>query len=300
MAGRRWPYSMAAAPIFALAMRGVALAAEGDAAEHARPSAELDANLEYASNYVFRGLNLFRKEDQAEHEGVLLPHLTWSAPGGDFALGYSAAYQVTGDNIQENVHAGVGRTQIMFLDYSFRPTSDWQFTPEVAMIAYPWARPAQWFLEVSGELRAQLFFDVALSVGYLFAVRPRPSPTDQVYLSLRASKSVALSKDLTFDFGVGAGVKLLRPHEASDDNKFDILLSEGFSYSLSDALYIGIRFAFAWTNLGARRDLDTGAAIRPGLFDELVPFWSVVIGAQISGSEKLVPNKDFSHRRSAE
>jgi hypothetical protein len=301
MAGLRLPYRcMAAAPFFALGMHGEALAAKGGDGQHAGPSAELDVSLEYASSYVFRGLNLFRDRDQDEHEGVLLPHLSWSAPGGNFSLGYSAAYQLNGDNIQENVHAGVGRAQVLFVDYGFRLSPDWLFTPEAAVIAYPWASPAQWFSEVSTELKTQIFFDVALNVGYLFAVRPRPSATDQLYLSLRTSKSAQLSKDLSFDFGVSAGVKLLRPHESSKDNEFDVLVSEGFSYSLSDAAYIGISFACAWTNLGARHDLDTGATVRPGFVDELVPFWSLVIGAQVSGSEKLVPRTDFSRRRSVE
>lgn len=301
MAGPRWPYRcMAAAPLFALGLHGEALAASDDTTQHDKPSAELDVSVEYASSYVFRGLNLFRNEDQGEHKGVLIPRVSWTAEGGSLSLGYLSAYQLNGDNIQENVRAGVGRAQILYADYGIRVSPHWLVTPEVSVIAYPWAKPAEWFSEASTEARTHFVFDVAMNVGYLFAVQRHPSPSNQLYLSLRASKSVPLLKDLSFDFGLGAGVKFLRPEDASKDNQVDVLLSEGFSYSLGDAAYIGIHFAFAWTNLGPRQDPETLSIIRPGFIDELVPFWSLVIGAEASGSEKIVPIKDFSRRRSVQ
>jgi hypothetical protein len=278
-----------------LAARGevVALAAEaehggpcrtthvvGQADERPDRCPEIEITLSFASAYVFRGYNVFQETGQFDQSWVAKPRVVWTDPAGRVSIGYSAAYQLTGDNLWENVASGVGSEQVVFADYDFTPMPRVVVSPEVGTYVYPQAQDTPLLVEASAEARYVGPVQVGAFVGYLGAVRPGPLTEDYLYVSPSAETTFDLSRKLAFVVHVSAGVKLFRG-DPSHDNTFDVLATESLYYALTDVFYVGAKLAMAWTNLESAPDPVTGRTVDFDFSRECAPFWGFTAGADL-------------------
>jgi hypothetical protein len=251
---------------------------------------ELEMSLEFASAYVFRGYNVFQAESQREQEWVQRPLVVWTAPGTGLSLGYAGAYQMTGDNLVSNVAVGLGAEQDLFASYELGRGEPFGVTGELVGVAYPAAEKRDagtstpFFVDASIEprYRRRLF----LYLGYLRGFRHGPLDRDQLYVSPRVEKRFDIGDRFELALQVGAGVKILDRHPSRvQDNMFDVLATAALYCALTDVMYIGVKAGWAWTNLTASRDPDTGQVVRPRFADEYVPFLALVVGVEFSAIE---------------
>jgi hypothetical protein len=241
----------------------------------------LESSLTFASAYVYRGYNVFQAQRQDEQNWVARPRIIWTDSGERLSIGYTAVYQLNGDNLWENVAAGVGSDQIVFADYDFTPLPRIVVSPELGIYLYPQARDMPLLVEASAEGWYLGPVEVGLFAGYLAAIRPGPLSENYFYLSPRISKSLRLTRRMEFELGLTAGVKLFRQSTDSNANTFDVLVTEILRYDLSDVLYVSAKMAMAWTNLEPREDPSTGRTFEPGFIDELAPFWGFTFGVEL-------------------
>jgi hypothetical protein len=245
---------------------------------------ELELSLEFASAYVFRGYNVFQAENQREQHWVQRPQIVWTAPGTGFSIGYAAANQLTGDNLVGNVAAGLGGEQDLFSSYEFGRTARAGLATELVVVAYPAAdkrvigTELPVFVSVSAEPRYR--HNLFLYLGYLRGFRHGSFEANQVYLNPRVEKRFSWSERFELELQLGAGMKILASDLTVRDNMFDVLATTTLYYALNDVFYIGAKVGWAWTNMKAQRDPDTGQVFTPRFSDEYVPFWSLSVGAE--------------------
>lgn len=281
--------------------------ADDDDAEEANiPEAppEFEFSLELASAYVFRGYNVFQDRGQREQKMVQRPRLIWTPPRTGFAVGYAAANQLTGDNLADNVAAGLGAEQDLFAVYDFGRRSPLGLATELTLVAYPAAAKAvagttfPLFMSAATELR--YLRSSFLYVGYLHEVRRGPGSEDYFYVNPRLDKRWELADRLELEVELGAGIKYFPGATlAVRDNMVDVLTSATLYYAINDVLYIGAKVGWAWTNLRPFEDRDTEQRLAPGFGDEYVPFWSLTVGAEVTGRgvapTSRVPSRHHLH-----
>jgi hypothetical protein len=231
-----------------------------------------DVVLQIVSAYVFRGYNVFQSTSQNDQNMALLGRLIWDVPRTDLSLGYSTAYQLTGDNVTHDVEVGLGAEQVAFVDYDWEITPHLTVTPEIAAIVYPAARDVPFFLEGSTEARYTAPIDVSLYAGYFATVRPGPLSETHFYVRPLVAKDLDLTRQLKLSIEAGAGVKIFQANPAaSHSNMFDVLTNTTIAYDFNSVISVSASGGIAWTNLEARQDPNTGRAITPTLTDEYVP-----------------------------
>jgi hypothetical protein len=255
---------------------------------------ELEFSMEYASAYVFRGYNVFQVEHQNEQRWVQRPRFIWAPPGTNLSIGYAAANQLTGDNLVDNVAAGVGAEQALFAEYDFTPKARLGLSTELAVIAFPWANPnvaettVPLFVSISTELR--YLHSLYLYAGYLRGVRQGPFGEDHLYLNPSVEKRFDLGPRFELELQVGAGIKVFQLDVGMiRDNMFDVLANATLYYALSDILYVAAKLGWAWTNLTPGGNLEANQRMRHGFSDEYVPFWAVIVGAEFAPRPSAKP-----------
>lgn len=234
--------------------------------------AGVDVMLQIVSAYVFRGYNVFQSTSQHDQNMALLGRLIWDMPRTDLSLGYSTAYQLTGDNVSHDIEVGLGAEQVAFADYDWEITSHLTVTPEIAVVAYPAAQDFPLFLEGSAEAQVTAPVDVTLYAGYFAAVRPGPLSETHFYVRPVVEKEIDLTRRFKLSIDAGAGVKFFQSNPgAIHSNMFDVLANTAVAYAFNSALSATAAVGLAWTNLEARQDASTGRVITPTLGDEYVP-----------------------------
>jgi hypothetical protein len=262
-------------------------AAPLSADEDEEPDREFELGLEYASAYVFRGENVFKEHDQNEQKMVALPRFVWTPPDAGLSLGYSAAYQLTGDNIGRNIDDGIGAEQDLFIDYDVKVVRHFAISTELAMWAFPAAASFPLFFEGSAEANYTGPIEVGFYAGYLFAAREGPLSQDHLYLSPHIEKTFALHESLDLTTRVSAGWKLfkLKPSPVQSYS-FDVLITETLSYSVNDALTLGAKVGLAWANLEPQEDPDTGVIEHFDFGDGLVAFVGLSVDVEFGRSSR--------------
>jgi hypothetical protein len=250
-------------------------------------SPELEASLEVASAYVFRGYNVFQQESQREQKAVQEVLVAWNASSSGLYLALGSANQLTGDNLVSNVDAGLGAEYDLFAGYDFGRHQPMGVTTELAIAAYPVAEsrvvgthvPLVASLSAEPRWRHELYF----YVGYLHGFRRGLYQEDQLYLNPHVQKKLDLGERFELDLEVGAGVKLFSLDVGTvRDNMFDVLGTATIYCALTEVIYVGARVGWAWTNFTAQRDPVTGATVGRRFADEYVPFWAISVGAELS------------------
>jgi hypothetical protein len=230
------PTPAAAPPASAPADTG---AAEAAPASTAAPSKLINIDVEAASAYVWRGLNLYGEETSTQNFS-LFPSVT--ATFGGFSVGYFGGFQLTGDNKTEKVDTGTGAEQDLILKYAGAFSPKLSYSAGLVTWFYPFVDPdvvpvdLPIFMEPGISLGFATAVDLNLYVGYYFALQSENEGGNFVYISPSVGKSLPLTPDIDLALGLSAGYKIYPNLDdgVDPDKAFDLTLNVGATLPFSD------------------------------------------------------------------
>jgi len=236
----------------------------------------LTVELGLHSAYVFRGLNLFRDSAQLDPNLLLAPGVSWSIFDTGLTLGWWGAFQLTGDDIDGNVDAGVGMEQDLYLLYELGLPYDLTLNAGVFAYLYPAADekvagatfPA--YLEPQAGLTWSSVVDLSLTVTYLVGVQEVAAIRDcsYLYVSPKVAKSFELLPWVGLEAALSYGFKLFRVGNDGQDNVHDLTLTVAAPIAPWGPLTVTPTLGAAWTNL-----------VAADLADEIVVWGGVTVAA---------------------
>jgi len=219
-------------------------AAEATATTEA-PSTLINVDVEGASAYVWRGMNLFGGSDQSKQNFSVFPSLT--ATFGGLSIGYWGAFQVTGEGDNDPgtlVDAGVGAETDLILKYSGTLAENLSYS---AMLTY-WIYAAAdetaagtktpMYLEPGVGVTYTTAADLGLYVGYYRGLQTATESYSFLYINPSVGKTIPLSGDIGLALGLSGGYKVFTNDPATDQDKaLDLTLNAGVTLPFSD-MYI--------------------------------------------------------------
>jgi hypothetical protein len=251
-------------------------AAEATPASSAAPSQLINVDVETASAYVWRGLNMFGENQNTQNFSVF-PSLT--AIFGGFSIGYFGAFQLSGDNKVENVDRGVGAQQTLIMKYSGSVADNLSYTAGLIYWIYPFANEAaNTDLPMAAEPGAGLTYttavDVGLYVGYYRPLQDVNRAASFVYISPSVSKTLPITADIDLALGLSAGYKAYTnlPSGQDPDKAFDLTLNAGATMPYSD-MYVTPQVHAAFVTRRSDVNADFG--------DEFIAWAGVHVGYNI-------------------
>jgi len=225
----------------------------------AAPSALINVDVEGASAYLWRGVNLFG-ENQSTQAFSVFPGLT--ATFGGLSLGYWGAFQMTGDNKSALVDSGVGAETDLIAKYSGTLAENLTYSAMLTYWIYAAADEAAagtktpMYLEPGAGITYSTAADLGLYVGYYRGLQDATKPFSFVYINPTVGKTLPISGDISLALGLSAGYKAYTnlADGAPKDRALDVTANVGATFPFSD-LYItpGVHAAFV------TRDVADGA-----------------------------------------
>ena len=219
-------------------------AADTDAASGEAPSAIVNVDVEGASAYVWRGVNLFGEKQNTQNFSVF-PSLT--ATFGGLSIGYWGAFQVTGDNKTDKVDAGVGAEQDFILKYVGSFAEGLGYTAMLTYWIYPFADEAvagtatPMYIEPLVGVTYSTAVDLGLNISYYRGLQDATKVGSFVYINPSVGKTLPLSGDISLALGLSGGYKaytdLVAPADDDPDYALDLTLNAGVTLPFSD-MYI--------------------------------------------------------------
>jgi hypothetical protein len=271
-----------AAPTPAPADTGAAAAATKS---EAAPSKLINVDVEAASAYVWRGINLYG-EDQNTQNFSVFPSLT--ATFGGFSIGYFGGFQLTGDNKSVVVDQGTGAEQDLILKYSGSLAEKLTYSAGLVYWLYPFADPEvantdlPMFIEPGVGVTYAAPVDLGLYVGYYRALQDVNRAASFVYINPSLAKSLPLSGDISLALGLSAGFKAYTNLESGQDGdrKFDLTLNVGATLPFSD-MYVTPQLHAAFATRVDDLDPLAPGNQGPEFSDEFVAWAGVHVGYNI-------------------
>jgi hypothetical protein len=260
------------------------------------PGLGLAFDLGFATAYVFRGLNVFADGDQLDPHMLLAPGITWSVLDTGLWLGYWGAFQVSGDNLSDNIDAGIGVEQDLLLGWD-RDLGEaatvslflyWYFYPAADEEAAGAAVPS--YLEPGAALAVYPGVDLSLGISYFAAVADALADYRYLYLNPAVGKSFGLHERASLETKLSYGVKLYHPDSTLHDNRHDVQLTLGLPIDLGSGFYLTPGFGAAWTDLAGSIPVvpqqqavpdPTFARARPGARNGWVVWGGLNVGVDI-------------------
>ncbi|TNF37880.1 MAG: hypothetical protein EP329_01925 [Deltaproteobacteria bacterium] len=262
--------------LVALLSLGAASARAGEVVASTTPdegaALGLDANLGFATAYIFRGLNVFQEEGQMDANMLFAPGITWAIGDTGLTVGYLGSFQLTGHNIGAVIDAGLGAEQDLYVTWERELTPELTFGAALTAYLYPGADPDvcgardPLYLEPAASLSYATFVDVGLWIGYFWGVQDKPAirGISYLYVNPSLSKSVPLGGPVALDVKLAYGFKLFQEGNDGMSNVHDLLLAARLPISLGDRYTITPGLATAWTNIEGG-DFGDGLAVVGGL-----------------------------------
>jgi hypothetical protein len=251
-------------------------AAEAESVSNTAPRHLINVDVETASAYVWRGLNLFGESQNTQNLSVF-PSLT--AIFGSFSVGYFGAFQLSGDNKVDNVDRGVGAQQTLIMKYSGSVTDDIGYTAGLIYWIYPFANEAAntdlpMAVEPGAGLTYTTAVDVGLYVGYYRPLQDVNRAGSFVYISPSVGKALPITADIDLALGLSAGYKAYTnlPSGQDPDKAFDLTLNAGATLPFSD-MYVTPQVHAAFVTRRSDVNADFG--------DEFIAWAGVHVGYNI-------------------
>jgi hypothetical protein len=211
---------------------------EGDSRrERAGRDRMLNIDVEGASAYVWRGVNVFG-ENQNTQVFSVLPSVT--ATFGAVSVGYWGAFQLSGDNKSALVDSGVGAQNNLVLKYSGWLDEDLAYSAALTYWIYPFAdeevagTATPMYIEPGAGISYMIGADLGLYVGYYRGLQDVTEPASFLYINPSIGKSFPLSPDLGLALGLSAGYKAFTNDPPTKDRAFDLGLNVSLAVALDD------------------------------------------------------------------
>jgi hypothetical protein len=246
------------------------------------PGTLLNLDVETASAYLWRGINLFGKNQNTQDFSVF-PSLT--ATFGGLSLGYWGAFQLSGSNKSALVDAGTGAETDLIVKYGGTLAENLSYSALLTYWIYPGAKKAvagtstPMFIEPGAGVTYTTAADLGMYVGYYRGLEAATKLNSFVYINPSAAKTLPISGDISLALGLSAGYKAYTnvPTGKPKDRPFDITANVGATFPFSD-LYItpGVHAAFVTRDKNA---LPGGASAK--FSDEFIAWAGVHIGYNI-------------------
>jgi len=214
----------------------------------------LNLDLEAASAYVWRGINMFGVDQNSQALSVF-PSVT--ATLGAVSLGYWGAFQLSGDNKSALVDSGVGAQNNFILKYSGSLDDGLAYSASLTYWLYPFAdeevagTATPMYIEPGAGISYLAGADLGLYVGYYRGLQTVTEPASFLYINPSIGKTFALSADLGVAASVSAGYKIFTNDPPAEDRVFDLALNLSMAIPVSD-MYITPQLHAAY----ATRDED--------------------------------------------
>lgn len=211
----------------------------------------LNAELQIASAFVFRGLNLYAKDSQMDQHMLVAPGITWSIFETGLSIGYWGAFQLTGSNRKTNRQMGVNLESDFYVNYEKEIGKNkikgsmqtylffFAEIPEMSMPAY---------LEPSiAYARDFNFITAQLAIHYFLGLQEEIRPESYFYINPSLGKSFKIAKkEAALKFGYG--FKLFKEGNTGMSNIHDVFLSFEINFPFG-WWYVKPSISAAWTNI---------------------------------------------------
>jgi len=261
-------------------------AAEAATKSKAAPATLINLDVEAASAYVWRGINLYGENQNTQNFSVF-PSLT--AAFGGFSIGYFGGFQLTGDNKSEVVDRGTGAEQDLILKYSGSFADNLTYSAGLVYWLYPFAdkdvanTDLPMFIEPGvGATYATAPVDLGLYIGYYRALQDVKKADSFVYISPSLARSLPLTGDISLALGLSAGFKAYTDLQSGQDGDrtFDLTLNVGATLPFSD-MYVTPQLHAAFATRVDDLDPIASGNQGPGFSDEFVAWAGVHVGYNI-------------------
>lgn len=208
------------------------------------PSTLINIDVEAASAYVWRGVNLFGGPEQDKQAFSVFPGIT--ATFGGFSIGYWGAFQLSGDGANDPstlVDAGVGAETDLIAKYSGSLTDNLSYSAMLTYWIYAAADEAvagvatPMYIEPGAGLSYTTAADLGLYVGYYRGLQDVTAPASFVYINPSVGKTIPLTEDIGLSLGLTAGYKIYTDPDTAEDKALDLTLNVGATIPFSD-MYI--------------------------------------------------------------
>ncbi len=228
----------------------------------------LNMSLDFQTAYVFRGYNVFQQDSQLDQQMLFAPGISWNILGSGIELGYWGAYQVTGDNIGENVASALGTEQDLYLNYPWELTQEMALSFGTVLYLYPGADASitgadvPIFIEPGIGFNASLIVDLGLNASYFFGIQDEAGirGISYLYINPTVAKQFTLTPQIELGLGLGYGFKLFKEGNDGAGNIHDISVSVALPICLRERVCFSPGFNVAWTDLADTVDAETGEA----------------------------------------
>lgn len=188
----------------------------------------LNVDVEAASAYVWRGINMFGV-DQNSQVFSLLPAVT--ATFGGLSLGYWGAFQLSGDNKSDLVDSGVGGQNNLVLKYSGWLDEHLAYSASATYWFYPFAdaevagTETPMYLEPGVGISYLAGADLGLYLGYYRGLQDVTEPASFLYINPSLGKTFRIDDDFGLAVGLSGGYKVFTNDAPNEDRQLDLALN---------------------------------------------------------------------------
>jgi len=234
-------------------------------AETEEPEAwETSLEMNFATAYVWRGLNLLGQGNQRYSPGVFLPGL--STTKGIWTIGYSGLYQLGGKNLASNMDAAAGAETDLYVEVEKTLTGDFSWTASFTTYFFPASKKAasgadrSLYAEPSLGLTWGKYFSPFLKIHWFHGVQSALADYDYVYFNVGGSKDVELAKKLTLKLASEGGWKWFTSDDTVTDNAWDVQATAALEWATSGELTLTLQAGAAWSNFVDKSFADEATA----------------------------------------
>lgn len=253
-AGAATPDAAAAAP-----------AAEAEAAAPAEAAGEegeseglgLTLTAGVSSIYNWRGRNLFAEEKLNDQNALFSIGASYAI--GDFSISYWGGYQILGDNLGDNIDAGIGAEQDILFGWESEVAENVTLATTLALYFYPLAKEEAagtafpFYLEPSAVVTYSTAVDLKLGLFYYYGIQSAIESERYLYVNPGIEKSLELGETLGLDLAGAFGLKVPTGDAAKDaydgNNTQDVVVSAALPWSFGEGMSLAPKLSFAWTNI---------------------------------------------------
>jgi len=197
----------------------------------------LNIDVEGASAYVWRGINMFGVNQNTQAFSVF-PSVALTS--GALSLGYWGAFQLSGDNKSDLVDSGVGGQNNFILKYSGSGDNGLVYSAMLTYWIYPFAdeevagTATPMYIEPGAGISYLAGADLGLYVGYYRGLQTVTEPASFLYINPSIGKTFPLSSDLGLALGLSGGYKVFTNDPPTEDRALDLALNVSLAIPFDD------------------------------------------------------------------